>query len=97
MSVLKKPVVTEKYTKLSETLGQYAFLADKKASKDEIRREIEKVYDVNVTNIRTMIYAGKRKTRYTKKKFVEGRTPAYKKAVVTLQQGQTIDFYGEGI
>ncbi|MBI1185564.1 50S ribosomal protein L23 [bacterium] len=91
--VLKKPLITEKYNALAEKLGQYTFMVDRKASKTEIKDEIEKVYEVKVDAIRTMIYGGKRKTRYTKKGFVEGRTAAYKKAVVTLKDGDTIDFY----
>ncbi len=93
MSVLKKPVASEKYTKLGEKLNQYAFIVDKKATKDIIKKEIQKVYEVTVTDIRTMTYAGKTKTRYTKKGFVEGKKPAYKKAVVTLKKGEQIDYY----
>jgi large subunit ribosomal protein L23 len=91
--VLKKPLITEKYNDLAEKLGQFAFMVDRKASKTDIREEIEKVYEVKVKDVRTMIYGGARKTRYTKKGFVEGKKAAYKKAIVTLQDGDTIDFY----
>jgi large subunit ribosomal protein L23 len=93
MTVLKKPVVTEKFTQLGEKHGQYGFIVDKKATKEQIKAEIEKLYEVNVAAVRTMVYAGKSKTRYTKRAFINGRTPAFKKAVVTLKEGQTIDFY----
>jgi large subunit ribosomal protein L23 len=94
MSVLKKPVVTEKYLELAKKRNQYGFICTKKATKDEIKAEVEKVYEVEVVRVNTMIYPGKSKSRFTKKGFVEGRTIAYKKAVVTLKEGQTIDFYG---
>jgi large subunit ribosomal protein L23 len=93
MTVLKKPVVTEKYTALGEKHGQYGFIVDKHASKDQIKAEIEKLYSVNVAAVRTMVYAGKTKTRFTKKAFINGRKPSFKKAVVTLVEGQQIDFY----
>ena len=91
--VLKKPLITEKYNDLAEKLGHYAFMVNRKASKTDIREEIEKVYGVKVKDVRTMIYGGTKKSRYTKKGFVEGRTASYKKAIVTLQDGDTIDFY----
>ena len=93
MSVLKKPIATEKYTRLGEKLNQYAFIVDKKATKDIIKKEIQKVYDVNVTAIRTMTYLGKSKVRHTKKGFVEGKKADFKKAVVTLKKGEQLDFY----
>mgnify|MGYP000483232183 CR=1 FL=1 len=92
-TILKKPLITEKYNDLAEKLEQYAFIVDRKASKDDIKKEIESVYDVKVDRIRTMVYGGTKKTRYTKRGFVEGRTASYKKAVVTLQDGGAIDFY----
>ena len=92
-TILKKPLITEKYNDLAEKLEQYAFIVDRKASKDDIKKEIESVYDVKVDRIRTMVHGGTKKTRYTKRGFVEGRTASYKKAVVTLQDGGAIDFY----
>lgn len=91
--ILKKPLITEKYNELSEKLGHFAFVVDRKASKDEIKSEIEKIYDVRVKKVRTMNYGGDRKTRYTKRGFVQGKSASYKKAVVTLEDGNTIDFY----
>lgn len=93
MSVLKKPIITEKATRQQEKLNQYGFIVDKHATKPQIKAEIEKVYDVVVEEIRTMVYPGKSKTRYTKRNFLHGRTPAYKKAIVHLKDGDQIDFY----
>ncbi len=93
MSILKKPLITEKSTLLSEKLSQYGFLVDKNASKPEIIKEIETMYAVNVTGISTMVYAGKSKSRVTKRGYFQGRKPAYKKAIVTLNDGQTIDLF----
>lgn len=93
MAILIKPIITEKMTAIGEELGQYGFYVDVQASKPEIISEIEKMYDVNVTNISTMVQGGKRKSRYTKAGFVNGKKPNQKKAIVTLKEGQTIDFY----
>jgi large subunit ribosomal protein L23 len=93
MSILKKPLITEKSTALSEKLSQYGFLVEKTATKPEIIKAIETMYSVNVTGISTMVYAGKTKSRFTKKGLFAGRKPAFKKAIVTLKDGQTIDFF----
>lgn len=93
MSVLKKPIATEKYTALGEKLNQFAFIVDKKATKDIIKKEIQRIYDVTVTDIRTMTYLGKSKSRMTKKGIIEGKKPDFKKAVVTLKKGEQIDYY----
>ncbi|MFM9027708.1 MAG: 50S ribosomal protein L23 [Bacteroidota bacterium] len=93
MSVLKKPLITEKMTKTSEKLGQYGFIVDRNANKVQIKKAVEKLYNVSVDNVNTLTIAGKRKTRYTKTGFVSGSTGSYKKAIVTLKKGDTIDFY----
>jgi large subunit ribosomal protein L23 len=93
MSILKKPLVTEKFTRISEKLNKYGFVVDKNATKNEIKSEVEKTYGVAVTGINTMKYAGKTKSRMTKRGQFTGRKPGYKKAVVTLQEGQKIDFF----
>jgi large subunit ribosomal protein L23 len=93
MSVLKKPLITEKMTKTSEKLGQYGFIVDRNANKVQIKKAVEKLYNVTVDSVNTLTIAGKRKTRYTKTGFVSGSTGTYKKAVVTLKKGDTIDFY----
>jgi large subunit ribosomal protein L23 len=93
MSVVKKPLITEKTTKMGEKLGQYAFVVDKKAKKPEIIAELQKLYNVEITAISTMLYMGKRKTRFTKAGVIAGKKPNFKKAVIKLKEGQSIDFF----
>ncbi|MBO7476612.1 MAG: 50S ribosomal protein L23 [Salinivirgaceae bacterium] len=93
MSIIIKPIITEKMTAQAEKLNRYGFIVDKRADKLQIRKEVEDLYGVKVDSVNTIRYAGKRKSRYTKAGFVEGRTNAYKKAIVTLKEGQAIDFY----
>jgi len=92
MSVLKKPLVTEKVSALNEK-GKYGFFVDIKANKVEIRKAVEKQYGVTVESVNTMSVMGKLKTRYTKAGVLSGRQQNYKKAIVTLAQGEVIDFY----
>ena len=97
MSLLKKPHNTEKMVLLTERIGdgekQYAFIVDREATKPAIKAAIEKLYEVKVKSVRTMITRGKSRSRFTKTNYIEGSSPARKKAVVTLQAGQSIDFY----
>ena len=93
MSILKKPLITEKYTAISEKLNKYGFVVAKTASKDEIKKAVESMYGVKVTGINTMVYQGKSKTRFTKRGVFYGRKASFKKAVVTLEEGQKIDFF----
>ncbi|MFT6166475.1 MAG: large subunit ribosomal protein L23 [Vicingaceae bacterium] len=93
MSTLKKPVITEKMTSLTEELNRYGFVVDHNANKLQIKSAIEEMYSVSVDRVNTMNYKGKHKTRYTKTGWVEGRTNKFKKAIVTLAEGDTIDFY----
>ena len=93
MGILKKPLITEKMTKAGEKLGQYGFVVNIKANKIQIKQAIEKMYNVTVEDVNTMRYAGKRKTRYSKTGVQVGNTGSFKKAVVTLKKGETIDFY----
>lgn len=93
--ILVKPLITEKADLLSEGKNQYSFIVDKGANKIEIKNAVEKLYTVNVDSINTMIIPGKRKSRNTKKGVLHGRKASYKKAVVTLQKGETIDFFGD--
>ena len=92
MSILKKPLVTEKVSALNEK-GKYGFFVDINANKVEIKKAVEKQYGVNVEKVNTLNVMGKQKTRYTKTGILAGRKPAYKKAIVTLAQGEVIDFY----
>ena len=92
MSVLKKPLVTEKVSALNEK-GKYGFIVDAEANKVEIKKAVEKQYGVNVQKVNTMNVMGKLKTRYTKAGVLAGRRPNYKKAIVTLAEGEVIDFY----
>ncbi|MFN5921733.1 MAG: 50S ribosomal protein L23 [Bacteroidota bacterium] len=90
---MKKPLITEKSTRLGEKLNQFGFVVAKDATKPEIKSAVEKMYGVNVLNISTAVYAGKSKSRLTKKGYFSGRRASYKKAIVTLKEGQKIDFF----
>jgi large subunit ribosomal protein L23 len=92
MSILKKPLVTEKVSALNEK-GKYGFFVDINANKVEIKKAVEKQYGVTVASVNTTSVMGKQKTRYTKAGVLAGRKPNYKKAIVTLAQGEVIDFY----
>jgi large subunit ribosomal protein L23 len=92
MSILKRPLVTEKVSSLNEK-GKYGFIVNAEANKVEIKLAVEKQYGVNVEKVNTMNVMGKFKTRYTKTGILSGRRPGYKKAIVTLAQGEVIDFY----
>ena len=91
-SILKKPLLTEKISALTEK-GQYGFVVDKKANKVEIKEAVEKTYGVNVRDVKTMICNGKGKTRFVGGNFLSGKTSSYKKAIVTVAEGEIIDFY----
>ncbi len=93
MDILIKPVVTEKMTKLSEQLNRYAFIVHKNANKIEIKKAVEEMYDVSVEAVNTMRYTGKTQSRFTKTGIITGKTNAYKKAIVTVAEGEVIDFY----
>ncbi|MDX2196866.1 MAG: 50S ribosomal protein L23 [Cytophagales bacterium] len=91
-NILIKPLVTEKVTKLNDK-GVYGFIVKKDANKIEIKNAIEKAYSVTVDSINTLRTSTKPKSRYTNKTFITGRTASIKKAFVTLQKGEVIDFY----
>ena len=93
MAILVKPLINEKMSLLSESKGQYGFRVALEATKPEIKAEIEKMYGVEVLKLRTLIVAGKRKTRFTKSGVSNGKKSNYKKAIVSLAEGQSIDFY----
>ncbi|MCD4730560.1 MAG: 50S ribosomal protein L23 [Bacteroidales bacterium] len=93
MNIIIKPIITEKMTDLGEKLNRYGFIVHKKANKLQIKKAVEELYGVDVNNVNTMNYSGKQKSRNTKSGAITGRTSAYKKAIVTLAEGETIDFY----
>ena len=93
MSIILKPVITEKMSQQGDKLNRYGFKVEKTANKIEIKKAIEEMYNVTVTDVNTMIVAPKRKERYTKGGLSRGATNAYKKAIVQVQEGETIDFY----
>lgn len=93
MSIIIKPLVTEKMTSISEKSSRYGFIVSPKANKVEIKKAVEAMYNVTVLDVNTINYAGKNKSRYTKAGFIQGRTNAFKKAIVTLKEGDVIDFY----
>jgi large subunit ribosomal protein L23 len=93
MNILIKPIVTEKMTAQGEDFNRYGFVVDKHANKLQIKKAVEDLYNVKVSEVNTMRFAGKRKQRYTKSGISVGRTASYKKAVVTLAEGEVIDFY----
>jgi large subunit ribosomal protein L23 len=93
MEILKKPILTEKASLLTEKLNRYAFKVDHRANKLQIKTAIEQMYGVNIEAVNTMVVFGKTKTRNTKAGMVSGRAAKFKKAIVTLKDGETIDFY----
>lgn len=91
--VLIKPILTEKANGQQDTLRRYAFKVARKANKLEIKKAIEEFYSVNVIDVNTAVAPGKDKTRFTKKGFTKGRKSAYKKAFITVAEGENIDLY----
>jgi large subunit ribosomal protein L23 len=93
MEILKKPLLTEKVAQLTEKLNRYAFIVDPRANKIQIKTAIEAMYGINIVAVNTMRYVGKLKSRNTKAGLVQGRSATVKKAIITLKDGETIDFY----
>ncbi len=93
MDILLKPIVTEKMTKQGDKFNRYGFVVAKSANKLQIRKAVEELYGVTVDSVNTLRYGGKIKTRNTKSGLLVGKTAALKKAVVTLAEGNKIDFY----
>jgi large subunit ribosomal protein L23 len=93
MNILLKPIVTEKMTSQGDKYNRYGFLVARNANKLQIKKAVEELYSVTVDSINTMRYGGKIKTRNTKSGLLVGKTTAVKKAVVTLAEGNKIDFY----
>ncbi|MAZ31034.1 MAG: 50S ribosomal protein L23 [Flavobacteriales bacterium] len=93
MNILIRPVITEKMTDDTERFNRFGFIVDRRANKLEIKGAVQKMYGVSVEKVRTMIYPGKAKSRNTKGGVISGRTNSYKKAIVDLAEGESIDFY----
>ena len=91
--ILVKPVLTEKANNQQEKLRRYAFKVNRKANKLEIKKAVEEFYGVSVIDVNTVVVPVKNKTRFTKAGFIKGVKPAYKKAYVTVAEGETIDLY----
>jgi len=93
MGILKKPVVTEKMNDLTEKLNKYAFVVEKDANKVQIREAVEGMYDVTVASVNVLNFGPKLKRKFTKSGIQDGKKSSYKKAIVTLVDGDQIDFY----
>lgn len=93
MGIIIKPIVTEKLTAQGEKLNRYGFIVDSKANKLQIKDAVEKMYNVVVSDVNTVNYAGKKKSRYTKAGLLRGRANHFKKAYITLAGDDKIDFY----
>ena len=93
MAIIIKPIITEKMNKIGEKFNRVGFQVVPAANKIEIKQAVETLYNVTVVSVNTSNVNGKAKSRYTKGGVISGRTVSYKKAVVTLKDGDTIDFY----
>ena len=93
MNIIVKPIITEKMTAISEKLHRYGFIVDKRANKLQIKGAIKELYGVEVESVNTMNYLGKKVSKYTKSSIISGRKDSKKKAIVTLADGEKIDFY----
>ncbi len=93
MAYIVKPLVTEKVTNLTEKHNVFCFVVRPEANKLQIQNEVEALYNVKVVSVNTVNYAGKNKSRYTKAGLLRGKTNAFKKAYVTLKEGESIDFF----
>jgi large subunit ribosomal protein L23 len=93
MDILIKPIVTEKMTDQGDKFNRFGFIVAKDANKIQIKKAVEELYGVTVETVRTMVYGGKKKSRQTKSGIQIGKSVSYKKAVITIAEGETIDFY----
>ena len=94
MAILIKPILTEKATS-SNDKGKFSFIVDRKANKVQVKKAVEKTYDVNVVSVNTINVLGKSVSKFTKTGIVNGRKSSYKKAIVQLKEGEFIDFYSQ--
>lgn len=93
MEISIQPIVTEKATALTEKLNRYTFKVSPEANKHQIKMLVEKLYGVKVVGVNTAVVRGKNKSRWTKSGLLRGKTNSYKKAIVTIGEGETIDLY----
>lgn len=93
MDITIEPIVTEKATKLTDKLNRYTFRVSPEANKYQIKQLVEQLYGVKVKSVNTAVVRGKNKSRWTKSGLLKGSTSAYKKAFITVADGETIDFY----
>jgi large subunit ribosomal protein L23 len=91
--VLVRPVISEKVNRQMERSGRYTFVVGKSANKLEIKKAVEEFYGVKVSDVNTIVVPAKNKTRYTKAGFLKGKKPSFKKAVITLSEGESIDLF----
>lgn len=93
-TIIKKPIITEKATAESENFNRFTFVVDRRANKLEIKKAIEKMYSVTIDSVRTLNYGGgKPSVKYTNKGIVKQSNGVWKKAIVTVAEGETIDLY----
>ena len=93
MSIIIKPIITEKITKEGEVFNRFGFVVDKKANKVQIKKAVEATYGISVVSVNTMNYRADRTTKYTKSGLISGKTNSYKKDIVQVKERETIDFY----
>ena len=93
MAYIIKPLGTEKMTGITEKQNKFGSINRQNANEIEVKKEVEALYNVSVVAVNTCNYAGKRKSRYTRAGLIRGQKSAFKKAIVTLKEGDTIDFY----
>lgn len=93
MEILVRPIVTEKMTIQGNTLNRYGMIVSKKANKIQIKKAIEEMYSVSVVDVNTMVYGGKAKSRNTKGGLIKGKSNSFKKAIITVEKGEKIDFF----
>ena len=94
MGFILRPLVTEKMTKITDKRpNRFGFIVKPEANKLQIKEEVERMYNVTVVDVNTLLFSGKRSQRYTRAGLVRGQKSAFKKAIVTLNEGDTIDFY----
>ena len=94
-NILIKPIVTEKMTDIMERENKYGFVVDHNSNKIEIAKAVEKRFEVNVVAVNTIKYKGKTKTQFTKRGRFTGKTPQFKKAIITLKEGQKLGLFEE--